>query len=143
MAKFLKEEDKKTLIDAVKEAENQTSGEIVVSIVKHVKGDIYAHAQSEFIAKGIDKTKDRNGVLVLVAYKDHKLVILGDEGINEKVPDDFWQETVSLMTTHFKEGEHVLGLKEGILHIGVKLKEYFPWQDDDENELEDEIHVEQ
>lgn len=142
MAAFLTEEVKETLKRAIASAENQTSGEIVVSLVKHCKGDVFEEAKKFFDNKGLYKTKERNAVLVYLAYKDHKLAILGDEGINQKVPEDFWDSTVEIMTSNFKEGKYAKGLEEGILKIGEELKHDFPWQEDDENEIPDEIHVE-
>lgn len=142
MAAFLTEEVKETLKRAIASAENQTSGEIVVSLVKHCKGDVFEEAKKFFDEKGLYKTKERNAVLVYLAYKDHKLAILGDEGINQKVPEDFWDSTVEIMTSNFKEGRYAKGLEEGILKIGEELKHDFPWQEDDENEIADEIHVE-
>lgn len=142
MAKFLNKQELQHIAEAIKEAENQSSGEIVVSIIKHAKGDIYQQAEKEFINKGINQTKERNGVLVLLAYKDHKLAILGDQGINQKVQEDFWDESLKLMTSHFKSGHYAQGLSEGILHIGEQLKQYFPWQEGDQNELGDDVHVE-
>lgn len=141
MPAFLTDEVKKTLKEAVEKAEKQTSGEIAVCLTKHVKGDVYEAAKKFFEDKELFKTKDRNAVLIYLAYKDHKLAILGDEGINEKVPENFWESTVEIMTSNFKTGNYAKGLEEGILKIGEKLKDDFPWQEDDVNELSDEIHV--
>ena len=142
MPAFLTDEVKKTLKEAIEHAEKQTSGEIAVCLTKHVKKDVYETAKKFFDDKKLYKTKDRNAVLIYLAYQDHKLAILGDEGINKKVPADFWDSTVELMTSNFKEGHYAKGLKEGILKIGEKLKADFPWQEDDKNEISDEIHVE-
>ncbi|MCM8539073.1 MAG: TPM domain-containing protein [Lentisphaeraceae bacterium] len=142
MPAFLTDEVKETLKSAIAHAEKQTSGEIAVCLTKHVKGDIYDAAKKFFADKELYKTKDRNAVLIYLAYKDHKLAILGDEGINEKVPENFWASTVEIMTSNFKEGRYAKGLEEGILKIGQELKDDFPWQEDDENEIANEIHVE-
>ena len=85
------------------------------------------------------KTKQRNGVLILVALEDHKFAILGDKGINEKVSDSFWDETKDLMIAHFKEGRIADGIVEGILDAGAQLKQFFPYQSNDINELNDDI----
>jgi len=142
MPKFLTSEVKGVLKSAVESAEKQTSGEIAVCLKKRIKGDVFDAAKKFFDEKELYKTKDRNAVLVFLAYEDHKLAILGDEGINAKVPDGFWDSTVEIMTSNFKEGRYAEGLEKGILNIGEELKRDFPWQEDDVNELADDIHVE-
>ena len=140
MAKFLTEEVKKTLKEAVENAEKQTSAEIAVSVTAKTSGDVFEAAKKFFNEKELFKTKDRNAVLVFLSYKDQKLAILGDEGIDQKVPENFWAETVSVMTSEFREGNYPAGLEKGILKIGEQLAEFFPWTEDDENELSNEIH---
>ncbi len=84
-------------------------------------------------------TEQRNGVLIFVALKDKKFAIIGDIGINEKVPKHFWQETKDLMIGHFKDGRIADGIVEGILDAGMQLQTYFPFHHSDENELSDDI----
>ncbi len=138
---FLSAAQRQRLQDAVASAERQTSGEIVVCLTRHTKGDIYEAAKAFFIKKGLQATEARNGVLIMLAYRDHKLAILGDEGIDAKVPDDFWESTVAIMTARFAQDDIVGGLEAGIAEIGRQLSAWFPWQKDDVNELSDEIHV--
>ncbi len=85
------------------------------------------------------KTELRNGVLIYLAMEDKQLAILGDVGINLKVPKGFWDDTRDVMISHFKNGEFAKGLSQGILNAGQQLKEHFPYQKDDTNELSDEI----
>jgi uncharacterized membrane protein len=85
------------------------------------------------------KTKLRNGVLFYLAVKDRKFAILGDAGINAKVPEGFWDNIKDTMLNHFKNGEFARGLSEGIKMTGEQLKKHFPWKSDDVNELSDEI----
>ena len=86
-------------------------------------------------------TKDRNGVLIYLAIKDKKMAIIGDTGIDQKVPDDFWESVKDTMVTNFKDGEFVKGICTAIKESGIKLSTYFPYQSDDENELSDEISI--
>ena len=79
------------------------------------------------------------GVLIYLAVEDRKLAILGDAGINLKVPKGFWDSIRDVMITNFKEGEFAKGLSEGIKMTGVQLKEHYPYEADDQNELSDEI----
>nr|MCU0409475.1 TPM domain-containing protein [Bacteroidales bacterium] len=88
---------------------------------------------------GMDKTELRNGVLFYLAVHDRKFAILGDAGINAKVPEGFWDDISSLMKSHFREGRFTEGLCQGILMAGDQLKSHFPFMRDDENELPDDI----
>lgn len=124
---------------AVKEAELNTSGEIRVHIDNRCKEDVMDRASWWFGKLEMQKTKQRNGVLFYLAVKDHKYAIMGDAGINAVTPDDFWDNIKEKMAGHFVEGEFATGLKEGILMAGQSLREHFPYQDEDVNELSDEI----
>ncbi len=85
------------------------------------------------------KTELRNGVLFYLAVKDQKFAILGDAGINVKVPDNFWDDIKEHMLLNFKDSKYAKGLEEGIKMAGEQLKKHFPFQSDDVNELSDEI----
>ena len=87
----------------------------------------------------MDQTSLRNGVLIYVAVTDHKFAIIGDAGINKVVPHDFWDETKEAMLAHFKEGNLVQGIITGINMAGKELQTFFPYLDDDKNELPDHI----
>ena len=137
---FLSKSDKERLSTAIAAAEKNTSGEIVVSVLASVKEDIYKAAQTFFDEKELYKTKQRNATLIYLAYTDHKLAVLGDEGINALTPDDFWEDVLDHMIQKFKEQLYVEGLEEGIMMISEKLKEFFPWTEDDVNELPDGVH---
>lgn len=135
---FTKEE-KGQIVQAIKTAESLTSGEIQVHLENHCKMDVMDRAAEIFAILKMHKTKLRNGVLFYMAIKDHKFAILGDEGINEIVPKNFWDEIKETMMLHFSQ-EHIIdGLVQGITMAGEALKENFPIQEDDENELPDEI----
>lgn len=131
--------DETRILDAIVEAEKGTSGEIRIHVEQHCKKPVYDEAVAVFERLGMTKTKERNGVLILVALADHKFAIIGDEGINSKVPTGFWEETKNLMIEHFKKGNIVDGIIEGILDVGQQLKIYFPIKADDQNELKNDI----
>jgi uncharacterized membrane protein len=140
MAKdFFSEEDKKRIVSAIKAAELNTSGEIRVHLEARCKEDVLDRAAYLFEKLQMHKTELRNGVLFYLAYADRKFAILGDGGINEKVPDDFWDEIKARAIEAFKEGDFVNGLCQGIELCGQQLKAHFPYQSDDVNELSDEI----
>ena len=88
---------------------------------------------------GMQKTAERNGVLFYLAVQKREFAIIGDAGIHAKVPEGFWNMISEKMTALFREGKFTEGLSEGILMAGKQLKNHFPYQQDDINELPDEI----
>lgn len=136
---FLTASQEQDLIKAIQTAELNTSGEIRVHIEKLTDLPPIERALEVFHELKMDATQLRNGVLFYVAVESKKFAILGDEGINDVVPDNFWDEEKELVLSHFKKGEFEKGLELAILEVGKKLKEYFPFMSDDTNELSDEI----
>jgi len=136
---FFSGKEKERIHAAIREAEKQTSGEIRVHLERKAKDDILAHAEREFERLGMARTEKRNGVLIFMGVKTKRFAVIGDKGINEKVPAGFWDEIVGLMAGHFREDEFAEGLSQGILKVGEKLAQFFPYQADDVNELPDEI----
>ncbi len=136
---FLTTDEEKAIIEAIRIAENNTSGEIRVHIEKTSKIDVYERALEVFHFLKMDNTKLQNGVLIYVAVEDKNFVIFGDEGINNVVGDDFWESTKNIMQGHFKRGHFKQGLVDGILKAGKELETYFPWETGDKNELPNTI----
>lgn len=136
---FFSKEEKAQIKSAVQEAELNTSGEIRVHIENRCKEDVLDRAAWWFAKLNMHKTELRNGVLFYLAIKDRKFAILGDAGINAVTPDDFWDRIKEKMLARFTEGQFTEGLSEGILMAGEQLKQKFPHQKDDVNELSDDI----
>ena len=118
---FLTKNDEAEIVEAIRVAEKQTSGEIRVHLEKTYDGD------------------QENGVLIYVAVEDKSFVIYGDKGINDVVPNNFWESTRDAMQAEFKKGDFKQGLINGVLSAGQQLQAHFPWDADDVNELSDEI----
>jgi len=135
--------EQRRIAGAVAAAEKRTSGEIRVHLARRAGRNPYKAAVNTFEHLGMHKTEARNGVLIFLALKERSFAIIGDRGIDEKVPDGFWDSTSTVMTEHFREGEFAEGIVAGIESAGEKLAAYFPWQEDDVNELPDEISVEE
>lgn len=131
--------EKESMIKAIEEAERNTSGEIRIHIENRCKKAVLDRASELFAELKMHKTALRNGVLIYVALDDHKLAILGDAGINQKVPTGFWDSVKEEMVKQFKSGEMVKGICQATIACGELLKHYFPYQQDDVNELPDEI----
>ncbi len=146
---FLTSNEEKAIIEAIRIAEKNTSGEIKVHLESTIKNSseedkfkgAFQRAQEVFHFLHIDNTKHSNGVLIYIAVEDHVLVILGDKGINDVVEDNFWERTKDLILSHFKKGELKEGLVKGILNAGEQLKAHFPYLDNDTNELSDSISI--
>lgn len=136
---FFSEAEKNQIVDAIKEAELNTSGEIRLHVENKCKADVLDRAAFIFEKLEMHKTELRNGVLFYLAVSDHKFAILGDAGINAKVPENFWDEIKDTVLNHFKESKYAEGLATGIKMAGDKLKAEFPYQSNDVNELSDDI----
>lgn len=136
---YFSKQEQQTITEAIKKAELNTSGEIVLHIESKCKGDVLLRSQALFAKLGVEKTELRNGVLFYLAVEDRKFAILGDNGIDKATPSDFWDSIKLAMLDKFKSNELTDGLVTGIDMAGEALKNFFPYQDDDVNELNDEI----
>jgi uncharacterized membrane protein len=136
---FLTQAEEQEIIESIRMAEKNTSGEIRVHIEKHTSIDAFERAMEVFHMLKMDETELKNGVLIYLAVKDKLFVICGDKGINDLVPIDFWDCTRDVMAENFKEGQYKKGLVQGILRAGEQLQKYFPCLDGDINELSNEI----
>lgn len=138
---FLSKVEEKAIVEAIGLAEKNTSGEIRVHLEKKTNKLHFDRASEVFNTLEMHKTKDRNGVLIYVAVKDKNFVICGDEGIDKKVPPDFWESTKEAIQNQFRNGNFAQGLIDGITKAGEQLKHHFPYQSDDSNELSNEISI--
>jgi uncharacterized membrane protein len=136
---FFTKEQQEQIIDAIREAESNTSGEIKVHIEKKCGNDVMQRAKEVFMMLNLQQTKLRNGVLFYLAIDDHKFAILGDTGIDVIVSNDFWNHEKEIMGSYFKKGQLTEGICKGIEMVGNQLKLHFPYKSEDTNELSDDI----
>ncbi len=136
---FIGKEGEQLIVQAIKEAELNTSGEIRVHLESKCASDPLKRAVYIFNYLRMYNTKARNGVLVYVAVESRKFAIIGDAGINNIVPDNFWDSIKAGMAAAFSAGDYVGGISGAIKEAGASLKKYFPYQSDDINEQPDEI----
>ncbi len=138
---FFTEEEKQLVVNAIREAERQTSGEVRVFVESNnVYVDPMDRAAEVFYKLKMDKTEDRNGVLLYIAMKDKQLALFGDEGIYNATGEIFWNDAVKQMITNFSKENITKGMVDTILTIGKTLHEKFPFdKTNDKNELPDEI----
>ena len=136
---FLTAEEEQEIVQAITIAEKNTSGEIRVHIENSSKKPPLERAKEVFLSLEMHNTEARNGVLFYIGVADKSFAILGDEGIDKKVEDDFWNITKDAVIMHFKNQKYKDGLVAGILSAGERLKTFFPYQENDTNELSNEI----
>ena len=137
---FFSAKEKEQIVAAIREAEKKTSGEIRVFVESRCSYvDPVDRAVEVFFGLKMEKTEDRNGVLLYIAMKDHQLAVFGDKGIHEKVGTDFWNKEVSQMLSSFSRENYAEGIVKIITDIGDALVTHFPYENEDRNELPDDI----
>ena len=139
---FLAALDRERIVDAISTAERLTSGEIRVHIQPKAHGEIRHVAEKTFERLGMTKTAQRTGVLLFIACEEQRFAILGDEGIDARVPAGFWDEIATNLHDRFQRGELTEGIVDAIHSAGEQLRTYFPRAHDDVNELANDINIE-
>jgi uncharacterized membrane protein len=137
--RFLTADQQQTVVDAVRLAEKDTSGEIRIHIDSRCTGNPVERAEEVFCKLGMHRTERRNGVLIYLACNSKVFAIIGDKGVNDIVPDGFWSDVLEKMRGFFRQGMFTEGLSAAAAMIGEKLQVFFPIQADDVNEQPDEI----
>lgn len=138
---FFSNEDNHLIVKAIRQAEKSTSGEVRVFVESRCSWmDSIDRAAEVFYLLKMEKTEQRNAVLVYIAMKDHQLAVFGDEGIHQKVGTEYWNKVVSEMLSRFNSHNYAIGIAECVIQLGDALKTYFPYESEsDRNELPDEI----
>ncbi len=136
---FLKQLRHEEIVAAIREAEETTSGEIRVFISRKPIEDPVSVAQGHFLEMGMDKTRERNGVLIFVAPRAHKFAVIGDAGVHARCGDPFWAELAEEMRGHFCRSDFTSGIVHAIRKAGQLLAQHFPHEPDDRNELPDDV----
>mgnify|MGYP004648484373 CR=1 FL=1 len=137
--KIFSKEACRRITQAIVEAESHTSGEVHVHVAHHCKPQVMDSAIEAFNTLGMQRTKLRNGVLFFFATKDRRFAVIGDKGINDIVGQGFWDDVVATISAAFAKGDPIDGICQSIILCGQKLKEFFPHEKDDANELPDEV----
>jgi uncharacterized membrane protein len=136
---FFTPEQLQEIKQAILNAELDTSGEIRVHIENSCPGEVLDRAAQVFKVLKMNGTNLRNGVLIYLAIRNRKFAIIGDNGINAVVENDYWERTKARMLDKFRDEKFTEGLTEAILETGVRLKEFFPYAKGDVNELPDDL----
>ncbi len=140
--RFLDPADLDAVAAAIAAAEAATSGEIRVHLDPRCPGEALARAALVFERLGMHRTAARHGVLIYVSVEDHKLAVLGDRGIHERVGQAYWDGLVAAVLVHFRDGRFRDGLAHAVGEVGAVLGRHFPRRPDDVNELPDRVSVE-
>jgi uncharacterized membrane protein len=138
---YFSEEENRWVVKAIRHAEQQTSGEVRVFVESRCSWvDAIDRAAEIFFTLKMDKTEQRNAVLVYVAVKDRQVAVFGDEGIHKKVGTGYWNKLVEEMLAEFSIHHYAKGIAECVIQVGNALQTNFPFaKDTDKNELPDEI----
>ena len=136
---FLSQLQHDAIVKTIAQAEEKTSGEIRVFISRKEPEDPVAAAQKTFLHLGMDKTKEKNGVLIFVAPRVRKFAVIGDAAVHARCGDEFWKEVAHEISTHFRKGDFSEGILHGITRAGKLLAEHFPHHPGDKNQLPDDI----
>lgn len=139
MKEFLHRLDEDRIVNAIGEAELNSSGEIRVHIEKNCPIDVLDRAVEVFANLHMHQTRLRNGVLIYIAWEDHKLAIIGDAGINALVGKQFWLDQQQSLSKYFQGSDFTEGICKAIAKVGGVLHEHFPYESGDKNELSDNI----
>jgi uncharacterized membrane protein len=137
---FIRQLEHDRIVAAIKKAEASTSGQIRVFLQRGTfEEDALERAQKKFIQLGMQKTAERNAVLIFVAPRAQKFAVIGDEGVHAKCGEKFWQELVARMREHFLREDFTEALLEAVEATGALLAKHFPKTGDSTNELPDDI----
>jgi uncharacterized membrane protein len=138
---FFSTEEQQLIIESIRNAERMTSGEVRVFVESKCSYmDAIDRAAELFFQLEMQKTDDRNAVLVYVAMKDRQLAVFGDEGIHKRVGNEYWNKEVQKMISNFNRENYAAGISEVVKDIGEALTKNFPFNNDtDKNELPDDI----
>lgn len=136
---FFTPEERAGIVTAIEKTEQATSAEIKLIVLGRCRGDIKRTAADLFQKYDLDKTAQQNAVLILLVIENREFLIYGDEGIHQQVGQSFWDDVTETVLQHFREDAFGTGLQVGIERIGEKLKQYFPYEEGDINEIDNEI----
>ncbi|MDB6065322.1 MAG: hypothetical protein JWR26_1530 [Pedosphaera sp.] len=136
---FLNQLQHDKIVAAIREAEKKTSGEIRVFITRLEPMDPVKAAQAQFKQLGMEKTRERNGVLIFVAPRVRAFAVIGDAGVHSRCGNEFWTQVTSEMTGHFKAGRFTDGILHGTKKAGELLARHFPCEPDRPNQLPDDV----
>ncbi|MFC1482928.1 TPM domain-containing protein [Candidatus Margulisiibacteriota bacterium] len=142
LRKFLSKNEEKQIIDKIKKIESTTNTEIRVHLATKKVKNVGIDAHETFERIGMMKTKERNGIMMYINLRNKEFVVIGDEGIHQRLPKHFWQDMVDAVQIEFKKGKFTEGIINAIEKLRTPLEKFFPKTPTDTNELPNEISKE-
>ncbi len=144
---FFSDDDFLRISNEIKKIEAKTSGEVRVSMKEkrtfsEKKKSLKELAETEFVKLNMHNTRDKTGILIFVLFEERQFYILADDGINQKVEPNTWDDIRDEMQENFRNGKFLEGIKSGLQKIGSILEKHFPIKEDDTNELSNKIVLE-
>jgi putative membrane protein len=103
---------------------------------------VHLRSLAAFTAQGLHYTKAHTGILILASLLEHRVEVLADKGINEKVAAGTWNEVVQTLTAGLKSGNACDAYCKAIERCGEILAQHFPRQPDDKDELANKLVTE-
>lgn len=138
---FFSPEDQRQIVDAIQQAEKETSGEIRIYVEsKNPYVDPLERAREIFFELKMENTQERNAVLLYVAMDHRELALFADEGIYLRLGSAYWNDAVKNMIALFTKKNISDGIEKCVKQIGEVLTKEFPYSAaTDKNELPDDI----
>ena len=100
---------------------------------------VHTLALASFTDQGLHHTRDHTGILILIALLEHRVEVLADRGINQKVNAGTWDEIVRMISAGIKSGQACNAFCQAIERCGDILATHFPRQADDKDELPNQL----
>jgi len=126
MRSFSKHLQHDRIVAAIRDSELKTTGEIRVSISPKHTDDAVAAARKEFVRLGLNRSPERNSVLIFVAPRARQFAVIGDEAVHAKCGDEFWRQLADAMSGYFRKSEFTPGILHGVQKAGELLATHFP-----------------
>jgi uncharacterized membrane protein len=142
LAQLITPEEQNRLLDKIARIEKRSSGEVRIHVTGRRVKDPLETARSTFTSLGMTRTKRRNGVLVFLSLPSRRFAIVGDQGIDQVTPADYWGRLRDTLAEHFAAGSYCQGLLEIMDRVESVLVEHFPYEKGDVDELPDDISYE-
>jgi putative membrane protein len=95
-----------------------------------------------FTAHGLHHTREHTGILILVSLLEHRVEVLADKGINEKVSPGTWDEIVQIITAGLRSAKPCDAFCNAIERCSEILAQHFPRPADDRDELANKLLTE-
>lgn len=101
--------------------------------------EVHQRALQAFFENNLHTTKDRTGILIMISVLEHRVEILADKGINDKVSQDTWNKILEPLVQNLRQDRLGEGLVHTIVECGKVLSKHFPIKESDQNELSNKI----